>query len=256
MLHLIDGFPLMRTGRRYGYVVTAASSAAGHRGAVEDSGFRLPGRRGKIPVFAPPGPQYYTLEVRCEADEYVLARDLVADLHRRLPDGRLVDLQRQDAGLDVYAPAQVLTATETTGHGMDYTALHVKFVFEIPGGVWLDSVENAATVPVGTNLIPALSDGSAPMEARFTITGNGATTSVKVTDVESGAWWRIAGNIPTGTPVTVDPLAHTATAGATDYAPLLTVGDRPFYVSPGAELTQVRNGSQLTQVMARRSWYE
>lgn len=258
MIHTIDGWQVEDFDGETGRIVDHATTKATGRGAVEDSGITLPGRRGKLPVpVHQPGPSAYTLSVTCVADDYVLARDMVAEVHRRLPAGRTVSLGRHAAGMDVFAPATVLASTDVDGLDLGNSTLQVKLVFQIPGGVWLDSVETTTTVPVGTNLIPALSGGSAPMEATFTVMGVGGSTLVEVTDVESGAWWRIAGNIPAGTQVTVDPLAHTAKVlGGADYSGLLTPGDRPFYIDPAARLTHVRNGSQALTVTARRSWYE
>lgn len=257
MKHLLDGWPLDDFDGDRGRKVTDGSSVAGSRPAVDVSDVSLPGRRGKVPsFFGAPGEAVYTVEVVCFGASYVDAREMVAELHARLPVHRLVNLEREDAGLSVFAPGRVLAASDVSGVGLGNHALRVKFVFSIPGGVWLDTVEQTATVPAGTSVIAALTGGSAPMEARFTITGNGSATNVRITDADTGAWWSLVGNVPVGTPVTVDPLAHTATAGATTYSHLLTVGDRPFYVSPGAVLTQVRNGPQETKIMARRSWYE
>lgn len=254
MLHTIDGWQVESFDGEYGRIVDHATSKATGRGAVEDSGFTLPGRRKTRVLVHQPGPSAYTLSVTCVATDYVLARDMVAELHRRLPAGRTVALGRHGDGMDVYADAFVFAGTGVDGIDLGNETLQAKFVFEVLA--WLDSAETTATVPAGTTFLSALAGGSAPMEATFTVTGIGPSTLVEVTDAESGAWWRIAGNVTAGAQVTVDPLAHSAMVGATDYSALLTVGDRPFYVDPGAVLTHVRNGSQALSVTARRSWFE
>lgn len=257
MLHFVDGWPLDFGDAGFGRRVTDSSSVAGHRPAVEDSSFRLPGRRGKVFVPGAVGEQVYSVTVAFMARQYEAARAMVSGLHRRLPPGRLVELRRVKGSVDVSAPATVLAATEVTSPSTENADLVVKVAFTIPGGVWLESVESSQAVPAGESVLSALDGGSADMEAVFTLVGDGASTMVEVEDVGSGAWWRLAGSVPAGKQVTVDPLAHTAvTHDGIDLSHMLEVGDRPFYLSSEPVVRHARNGVQQTTVRARRAWYE
>lgn len=130
------------------------------------------------------------------------------------------DLQRQnyDTNLDklcriFYRPRRLLDVQRTMSSGVIRRAFaesvigitpelvglnsgKVGFELRIPSGFWED-VSNVVTAayPVGTNTITEFAAATAPMQnLKYKITGPG--TNLKVTDVESGAYFQYNGAIP------------------------------------------------------------
>lgn len=153
------------------------------------------------------------------------------------------------------------TEVDRIAHGV---RMDIAYPVRIPSGRWHDLTEQ--TIPLdaarrvsgtdsdGVYLLPSLLGGSRDMDATILTVGNGTSTDVRVTDVASGQWVRIAGNITAGTPITVDPLKLTATAGASLVDALLDFSEREFRLSPQATVRLQRNGVQQVQVKARRAW--
>lgn len=162
---------------------------------------------------------------------------------------------REAQGMVIGAEAQRLGS----GDRVDVT-----YQVRIPSGRWLDTV--ASTVILdglartsgdaqdGTYLLTPLLGGSRDMDPTITAVGNGSTTDVRVTDVASGQWVRIAGDIVVGAPIVINPLALSATAGGVPVSGLLDFSARDLHLSPGAVVRVQQNGTQPVTIKARRAY--
>lgn len=130
--------------------------------------------------------------------------------------------------------------------------------FELSSGKWFDATPVSDTVTGGADVSVTLSNwagGSAPssdVQVRFAAIGS--ATDVRVTDVDTGAWLRVAGNIPAGAVVTVDPQTYTASTSSGDISGLLDLGPLPFQLSPSARVRVQQNGSQTVTISGRRAY--
>lgn len=251
-----DGWALS-FDRVTGFIVTEETPIAGARPEVDDFDVSIPGFNGALHVqnlrF---GPAPYSLHIIAVGSDHADALDRVALLHRIFQPGRLVTLRRETPGRDVSTAAKVMAAVEPDRVGRETASIGLGFVFKIPAGRWFDTAETRAVLAVGTHTAPALTGGSAPMSPLLEIVGNGPTTDVRVTDVPSGDWVRVRGNLAAGAVATVDPVKGSCTVEGSPRLDLLDWGADPMYISPEARLTLTQNGVQQCVVRARRAFFE
>lgn len=142
--------------------------------------------------------------------------------------------------------------------------LDVAYPIRIPAGRWFDTDETgvtlnsgnriAGTTADGTYLLDGMVGGSRDTDMTIQTIGNGSNTDMRLTDVPSGQWVRIAGNIILGTPIVIDPLTLTATAGGAPASGLLDFSARDLYLSPQATVRVQQNGAQPVTITARRAY--
>lgn len=200
----------------------------------------------------------YALTVTIEAADYAALFRHIAEV-KRILRGRILTLHPSGSlsADSIQAEVEIASELEPVREQFDGGFFaDIEATLAIPAGRWYSVHEETVTVDTGRHVLPALIGGSAESSPVITVIGIGATTSVKVTDVESGAWIQLIGNIPSGTAVAIDtdPDVLTATAGVADYSGMLRLGPRPFYLSPSATVDIARNGSQLTTIRARRAF--
>lgn len=156
----------------------------------------------------------------------------------------------------------IVTATEVEAFGT--RRLDIGYQVRIPSGRWFDAFAQQVTVSAtnrvsgtdadGVYRLPALLGGSRDMDPTITTVGNGSSADVRVTDVASGQWVRIAGNITAGAAIVIDPVALTATVAGAAASGLLDFSERPFHLSPDATVRVQRNGVQAVTIRARRAY--
>lgn len=144
----------------------------------------------------------------------------------------------------------------SSGRRMD-----VAYRLRIPAGRWYDTTETTVVLDAenrvsgtqadGTYLLAPLLGGSRDMDPTITATGYGTSTDITVTDVESGQWVRVAGNITPGVSFAIDPIALTVTGGLSG---LLDFSPREFHLSPAATVRVQQNGPNPVSITARRAY--
>lgn len=222
-----------------------------HDGVIVGRGVR--GIKTNVLDFSVRAPDRDLLEARL--DELLAVVDCrVPTLLLKHPSGSLSPLSRQ----------ALVIRRKSTGivrRTMQDFRAYFSVEFELSSGKWLDAtpVSDVLVKPSGvqdwTATLSNWAGGSAPssdVQVRFA--GIGATTDVRVTDVDTGAWLRVAGNIPAGAVVTVDPQAYTASTPSGDISGLLDFGPIPFQISPPAQVRVQQNGSQNVTISGRRAY--
>lgn len=253
-----DDWPVDQYTLTGGRFVTDESTVIGATSEVELADFRLPGHHGRVLA----GPlthdaAVYTVAVHLWGALYDDAARQIAELNRRFqPRNRPVLLRREFATFATQAAARVVQFGGATSIEPGNRSLDATWQFSLPQGRWYDTLTQTVALTAGAQAVTALAGGSAPTEATFRITGNGASTRLMVTDQASGAWFDWQGQANPGTVILIDPLRYTATVNGADRRADLTVGDEPFYLSPDAEVTVTVSSAQPAQLTAARAWLE
>lgn len=162
---------------------------------------------------------------------------------------------REARGMVIGAEAQRLA---------DGSRVDVTYHVRIPSGRWFDTTDTTVTLDTehrtsgdaqdGTYLLTPLLGGSRDMDPVITTVGNGSTTDVRVTDIASGQWVQVAGNITPGHPIVINPARQSCTVNGSPASGLLDFSPRPFHLSPAATVRLQRNGTQPVTITARRAY--
>lgn len=255
-LHDIDGEWLDDPSERW-WVSDATGMPTS--GAPRRTSLETPGHHGRRRMPAVMSAGIYPITVTIEAPTYGLLLSYIAEV-KRILRGRTLTLHPGDGSVPIAADIEVAGELKPVReqHGKGFFA-DIEAVLEVPSGRWLESDPNQDTVTAaGRRVLHQLTGGSADMSPIIVVTGNGSATNIRVTDVATGAWIGLVGNVTPGVMVAIntDPDVLTALSGSTDYGPLLRLGPRPFYLSPGAEVDVTQNGATFHPVTftARRAF--
>lgn len=256
--HWVDGHPL-DTDRWW---VSDDSGMPSYGGAAA-GGVQTPGHHGMIPTRGSILPATYRLNMVFEADSYgELIRDVSTVKSWMIPSGKpTVELVHHPEGVPS-AYSQMTWARLVASVEPERTTLigglwaDAEFKLDIPSGRWYDLTEITTKAAKGASTLLQFEGGGAPTDqVTVSFSAIGSTTDVKITDVASGAWMRVAGNITAGAVVTVNPREYTATlhSGA-DISGLLDFGPIPFSLSPQAQINIAQNGTNQVTFKGRRAY--
>ena len=254
----LDGHPL--TNMSEGRAVTAATSVTGIVPAVSGGSVSIPGRHGVIPSLRGTfGKSTYKIALHVWGRDNAEARLKLADLNRRFSiRHRLFTLRREQLGMiPVEARGEVVASIQPESNEIEARSFDVTYVIEIPSGIWQDAEESRVLLKAGSQVIDSMLGGSAPTEPMLEVVGNGSNTYVQVTDNISSAWVRFSGNVSAGRIVKVYPNQVRAIAdNGVAYSGLIDLSPVPFYLSPEADVTVVKNGQQSNYLVGKRGWFE
>lgn len=177
---------------------------------------------------------------------------------------RLVEIVKHLPGRPRLAHGMITSGTEVSrlSYGQ---RIDISYPVRIPAGRWFDPDEQDVTINAGLRIsgtdqdgvyrLPALMGGSRDMDPVITTTGDGSATDVRVTDVESGQWVRVADYVTPGAMVRIDPNRLTVTVNGILSSGLLDFSPRDFHLSPQATVRVQRNNpAQPVTITARRAW--